>query len=82
MKEELLLHNANIILNNFVQHSDIEIQEKYYSMFKDAVNKGDAKACDLALLEDRMELRKGKKSKFMVLKLDIIKKEKNIMSDF
>ena len=43
-----------------IQHADLETQEKYLPMLRDAVQKGNARASDLALLEDRVALRQGK----------------------
>ena len=44
-----------------IQHADIEIQEKYIPMFRDAVKKGNGRASSLALMEDRVALRRGGK---------------------
>lgn len=44
-----------------VQHSDLAVQEKYLPMMRKAVKKKKAKASSLALLEDRVALRQGKK---------------------
>lgn len=44
-----------------IQHADIEVQEKYLPMMREAVQKGNANAGSLALLEDRVALRQGKK---------------------
>lgn len=44
-----------------IQHADISIQEKYLPMMREAVNKGNANPANLALLEDRVALRQGKK---------------------
>ena len=52
---------GNLTLFLVIQHSDIETQEKYLPMMREAVNNGNAKASDLALLEDRVALRKGEK---------------------
>jgi len=52
---------GNLTLFLVIQHSDIETQKKYLPMMREAVNKGNAKASDLALLEDRVALRKGEK---------------------
>lgn len=52
---------ANNALFLVIQHADIETQEKYLPMLREAVKKGDAAPADLALLEDRIALRKGKK---------------------
>ena len=52
---------ANAALFLVIQHADIETQEKYLPMLRKAVKKGDAPPADLALLEDRVALRQGKK---------------------
>lgn len=52
---------GNVTLFLVVQHSDLETQEKYLPMLKDAVLNGRAKASYLALLEDRIALRNGSK---------------------
>jgi len=52
---------GNLTLFLVIQHSDIETQEKYLPMMREAVNNGNAMASDLALLEDRVALRKGEK---------------------
>ena len=44
-----------------IQHSDLETQLKYLSMMREAVEKGNARASSLALLEDRVALRQGKR---------------------
>ena len=51
--------NATLFL--VIQHAPIEAQEKYLPIMRDAVNKGKAFAYDLALLEDRIAMRNGKK---------------------
>lgn len=50
---------GNSALFLVIQHADISIQEKYLPMMKDAVKKGNAAASSLALLEDRVALRRG-----------------------
>ena len=52
---------ANQTLFLVIQHADLAIQKKYLPMMKDAVNKGNANAGSLALLEDRIALREGRK---------------------
>ena len=44
-----------------IQHADIETQLKYLPMMRDAVKIGNARASSLALLEDRVALRQGKR---------------------
>jgi hypothetical protein len=50
--------NSTLIL--VVQHSDINTQEKYLPLMREAVKNGKAKASSLALLVDRVALRQGK----------------------
>jgi hypothetical protein len=52
---------GNATLFFVIQHSDIGAQEKYLPVMRDAVKKGNAKASSLALLEDRVALRQGKR---------------------
>ena len=44
-----------------IQHADLLTQEKYLPMMSEAVNRGNASAAQLALLEDRVAIRQGKK---------------------
>jgi hypothetical protein len=52
---------GNSTLFLVIQHSDIKTQEKYLPMMREAVKNKNAFAGDLALLEDRIALRQGKK---------------------
>ena len=52
---------GNSTLFMVIQHSPIETQIKYLPMMQDAAKKGNAKWSSLALLEDRIFLRTGKK---------------------
>ena len=52
---------ANQTLFLVIQHADIKTQEKYLPMMREAVTKGNAPGNSLALLEDRVALREGKK---------------------
>jgi hypothetical protein len=51
--------NATLFL--VIQHAKIKTQVEYLPMMRDAVNKGNARAASLALLEDRVALRQGGK---------------------
>jgi hypothetical protein len=53
--------SGNTTLFLVIQHSDLQIQEKYLPMMRQAVEDGKAEASSLALLEDRVLLRQGKK---------------------
>lgn len=44
-----------------IQHSDLQVQEKYLPMMREAVKQGNASRSSLALLEDRVALRQGRK---------------------
>ncbi|MCT4665295.1 MAG: hypothetical protein N4A45_08710 [Flavobacteriales bacterium] len=52
---------GNSTLFLVIQHSDIETQLKYLPMMRKAVKIGNARASSLALLEDRVALRQGKR---------------------
>ena len=54
-------HNANSALFLVIQHADMETQVKYLPVLREAVKEGDARADDLALLEDRVALKQGKR---------------------
>ncbi|WP_225037348.1 DUF6624 domain-containing protein [Winogradskyella sp. SM1960] len=59
--QDIIGRQGNMTLFLVIQHSDLEIQEKYLPMMRDAVKKGNAQSRNLALLEDRVALRKGKR---------------------
>lgn len=52
---------GNTTLFLVVQHADLETQLKYVPMIREAVKKGAAKGSHLALMEDRILLRSGKR---------------------
>lgn len=52
---------ANMTLFLVIQHSDLETQQKYLPMMREAVKNKNAQASALALLEDRVALGEGKK---------------------
>lgn len=54
-------NQGNSTLFLVIQHSPLEVQEKYLPMMRDAVKNGNANSSSLALLEDRVALRKGGK---------------------
>lgn len=56
---DIIGRQGNSTLFLVIQHSDLEIQLKYLPMMRDAVQKGNANASSLALLEDRVALRQG-----------------------
>ncbi len=58
---DVIGEQGNSTLFLVIQHSDITTQEKYLPMMREAVKNGKAKGSALALLEDRVALRKGKK---------------------
>jgi hypothetical protein len=53
--------NANYTLFLVIQHADLETQEKYYPLMEESVNEGESRPVDLAMLEDRILMRQGKK---------------------
>ena len=52
---------ANQALFLVIQHADLAAQEKYLPMMREAVAQGNASGSSLALLEDRVALRQGKR---------------------
>lgn len=52
---------GNSTLFLVIQHADLVMQEKYLPMLRDAVSKRNARGADLALLEDRVLMRQGKR---------------------
>jgi hypothetical protein len=58
---DLIGSQGNSTLFLVIQHSPLEVQEKYLPMMREAVKKGNARARSLALLEDRVALRKGER---------------------
>lgn len=59
--EDKVGNKGNVTLFLVIQHANLKIQQKYLPMLRKAVKKGKAKASSLALLEDRVALREGRK---------------------
>lgn len=58
---EIIGQQGNATLFLVIQHADLAVQEQYLPMMREAVTKGNANPSSLALLEDRVALRKGKR---------------------
>jgi len=58
---DIVGEKGNSCLFLVIQHADLSTQEKYLPMMREAVKSGNARASSLALLEDRVALRQGKK---------------------
>jgi hypothetical protein len=58
---DVIGNQGNSTLFLVIQHSDLETQQQYLPIMREAVKKGNASASSLALLEDRVALRKGEK---------------------
>lgn len=58
---EVIGSTGNTALFLVIQHGDLQVQEKYLPMMREAVKAGNAKGSSLALLEDRVALRQGRK---------------------
>jgi hypothetical protein len=56
---DVIGNQGNSTLFLVIQHANIETQERYLPMMREAVSKGNAIANDLALLEDRIAITKG-----------------------
>ncbi|MET4082356.1 hypothetical protein ABIB40_002314 [Pedobacter sp. UYP30] len=52
---------ANMTLFLVIQHAGLKTQQKYLPMLREAVKSGNAKGSALALLEDRINIRQGKR---------------------
>lgn len=59
--KDLVGPQANQTLFLVIQHADYDTQKKYLPMMREAVKKGNANSSALALLEDRVAIREGKK---------------------
>lgn len=44
-----------------IQHANLETQIKYFPIMEEAVKNGNARRCDLAMLQDRMLVKQGEK---------------------
>lgn len=62
--KSLVGERANIAVWAVIQHAPLPIQEKYLPMLRQSVLAGESQGNDLALLEDRVLMRKGKKQKY------------------
>jgi len=58
---DIIGDKGNQILYLAIQHSDIETQEKYLPMMREAVHKGNASPSNFAYLLDRIAIGQGKK---------------------
>ena len=58
---DIIGRQGNLTLFLVIQHSDIETQVKYLPMMREAVKNENASPANLALLEDRVALRQGKR---------------------
>jgi RNase P protein component len=50
--------NASVLI---LQHADLTFQKKYFSLVKEGARKGEVRAADAAMLEDRILMLEGKK---------------------
>ncbi|REG96468.1 DUF6624 domain-containing protein [Flavobacterium aquicola] len=59
--KDIVGSQANQTLFLVIQHADLKYQQKYMPMMREAVKKGNANGASLALMEDRVSLREGRK---------------------
>ena len=59
--KDIVGHYGNRALFLSIQHSDLETQITYLPMMREAVKNGNAEPANLALLEDRVAVRQGRK---------------------
>ncbi len=55
---------GNYIVFLIVQHADLAVQEKYFPLMEQSVSRGESRPQDLALLEDRIRMRQGRKQRY------------------
>ena len=61
LSKDVIGKRGNTTLFMVIQHADLAVQEKYLPLMQKAVQQGDLKSSHLALLEDRIAMRKGKR---------------------
>lgn len=61
LDKSIIGRKGNSQLFFVIQHSNLETQEKYLPMIREAVKKGDLSPSNLAILEDRIAVGKGEK---------------------
>ena len=60
-KKSVFGEEASGVAFLIVQHAELDYQKKYFPLIKDAVSLKEARMSDLAMLEDRILTREGKK---------------------
>jgi hypothetical protein len=58
---DIVGQDGNTTLFLVIQHAGLKTQEKYLPMIRDAVSKGNAYPAHLAMLEDRVAIRQGRR---------------------
>ncbi|MEI7983188.1 MAG: DUF6624 domain-containing protein [Bacteroidota bacterium] len=58
---DIVGQEGNTTMFLVIQHADLKTQEKYLPMVRDAVSQGNAYPAHLAMLEDRVAIRQGKR---------------------
>jgi hypothetical protein len=58
---DVIGNKGNMAIFLVIQHADLEVQDEYLPLMREAVQLGKARASSLALLEDRVALGKGEK---------------------
>ena len=64
LSEDIIGVKENATLFLVLQHADLETQLKYYPIMEEAVDLGCARASDLAMLQDRILVKQGKKQMY------------------
>lgn len=62
--EDIIGVKENATLFLVIQHADLETQLKYYPIMEEAVELGCARKSDLAMLQDRILVKQGKKQMY------------------
>jgi hypothetical protein len=55
---------GNVTVFLVIQHADLPVQEKYLPLLEKSVADSESRPCDLALLQDRVLMRQGKKQMY------------------
>ena len=61
LKRSFVGARGNFTAFLIIQHADLKTQEKYFPLIKQSVEIGESRPADLAVLQDRILMRQGKK---------------------
>lgn len=61
LSEDIVGYKESEAIFLVIQHASLETQIKYFPIMEEAVKMGNARRCDLAMLQDRILVKQGKK---------------------